>query len=373
MRVLVATVTAGGGHLAAAAALEEAWRARRGRDVVERVDLLQFVSKLQRKLYAEGYVQLVERAPEVYGMAFRRTDDPKKVQKPKSLRRRIAFGTNKRFVQHLAEFKPDVVLCTHYLPLEILAHLRAERAGPHPLTVCVVTDLEAHAFWMEPHVDLWCVAAEETKASLVARGAKEADIAVTGIPIAGKFSAVIDVAAVRRRYGWRDDLPVVLVLGGGFGMGPVASIVEQLDKVTGALQAVVVAGRNEALRESLAALDRTHPTDILGFCGNMHELMTAADLIVTKPGGLTTSEALAIGRPLCILQPIPGQETANADYLLERGAAIKVNRPEDLPFRLEQLLGSKKLRAMAQAAAALGKPRAAEAVCEAVLRRAAAG
>jgi len=355
--------------LAAAAALEEAWKALRPRDAVERVDVLQFVSKLQRRLYAEGYVKLVENAPEIYGMAFRKTDDAKKALRDKTFRRTLAYGANKRFVEYLTKFKPDVVLCSHYLPLEILDYIRAKRPEPHPLTVCVVTDLEAHAFWIEPFVDFYCVATEDTKASLAARGVKEADIEATGIPIAARFAAPVDARAVRRRYGWRDDLPALLALSGGFGMGPVAETLEQLDKVSTEFQTIVVAGRNQELRQALAAQDRKHPTDVLGFCANMHELMTVADLILTKPGGLTTSEAMAIGRPLCIVQPIPGQETANADYLLERGAAIKVNRLEDLPFRLEQLISSPKLKDMAKAAAAIGRPQAARAVAQAVLRR----
>jgi processive 1,2-diacylglycerol beta-glucosyltransferase len=108
---------------------------------------------------------------------------------------------------------------------------------------------------------------------------------------------------------------------------------------------------------------------VLGFVTNMHELMTVSDLIISKPGGLTTSEALAMGKPIFILNPIPGQEAANSDFLLERGAAAKVNRVEDLPFRLGQLLGSKKLAEMAHAAKRLGRPAAAPDICKEVLRR----
>jgi len=123
------------------------------------------------------------------------------------------------------------------------------------------------------------------------------------------------------------------------------------------------------LRRDLAAQDRKHPTRVLGFASNMHELMAVADLIITKPGGLTSSEALALGRPLLILDPIPGQEAANSDFLLERGAAAKVNRAEDLPFRVEQLLDDKKLAKMAKAARKLGRVAAAKTICEEVVRR----
>lgn len=371
MRILIATVTAGAGHLQAAMALEEAWRALRPDDEVAKVDLLDHVSRLHRKVYVQGYVKLVEHAPELWGMVFKKTDNPRLARKLTRLRRGFAERTNKRFVKYLKAFQPDAVLCTHYLPVEIMGHLKGK--GFRPLTVCVVTDFEAHTLWMDPAVDLYCVAAGETRASLVARGAREEDIAVTGIPIAARFSQPAGTAAFRKSQGLRNDLPTLLVLGGGFGMGPVAEILGALDKVERPVQVVVVAGRNEELRRELAGRDHRHPTRVLGFVTNMHEWMAVADLILTKPGGLTTSEALALGKPLFILNPIPGQEAANSDFLLERGAAVKVNRVEDVPYRLDQLLGSKRLKDLSRAARALGRPRAASDVCAETQRRLNAG
>ncbi|MDB6067943.1 MAG: Monogalactosyldiacylglycerol synthase [Pedosphaera sp.] len=369
MRILIATITAGGGHLQAASALDEAWRALRPRDVVERVDLQKFFSPLHKKIHTDGYLQLVERAPELWGMIFKKTDNPKLVRRLARLRRAFPPHSTTRFIRYVKQFKPDVVFCTHYLPVEILQKAKEKWEGKSPLAVCVVTDFEAHALWMGDAVDFYCVAAEETKARLIARGVKSENIIPTGIPIAAKFSSQPDAAAVRLRYGLRDDLPTLLVLGGGFGMGPVAEILCELDKIDQPFQTLVVAGRNEELRRELAVHDRKHPTHVLGFVTNMHELMAVADLIVTKPGGLTSSEALAMGKPLFILNPIPGQEAANSDFLLERGAAAKANRVEDVPFRLGQLLGSKKLLEMGRAAKALGRPSAAPDICQEVLRR----
>ncbi len=370
MRILIATMTAGGGHLAAAAALEEAWHAMRPRDVIERVDLLKFYSPLHRKIHSDGYVKLVERAPELWGMVFKKTDDPKVARRLNRLQQLFPGRSRLRFVRHVKHFKPDAVICTHYSPLEVLGEMRLKGGeAKGPLCVSVVTDFEAHALWMDAGVDLYCVAAEETKARLVARSAVATDVVSTGIPIATKFSAAMNAQSVRRSMGLRDDLPTLLVLSGGFGMGPVGKILAQLDHVSGDFQTLVVCGRNEELRRELAAQDRKHPTRVLGFASNMHELMGVADLILTKPGGLTTSEALALGKPLLILDPIPGQEAANSDFLLERGAAVKVNRVEDVPYRVGQLLGTKKLGALSKAARLLGRPGSAMAVCNEVLRR----
>lgn len=366
MRVLIATVTAGGGHVAAAAALEEAWRGLRPSDTVERLDLLKFFSPLHKKIHADGYIKLVERAPELWGMVFKKTDDLKLARRLNRWKRILPSASRVRFARFVKKFQPDVVLCTHYVPLETLGHLKEKI----PLRCAsVVTDFEAHALWMDSSVDLYFVAAEETKARLVARGAVKENVIATGIPISAKFLAKMDARAIRKSLELRADLPTLLVLGGGFGMGPVAEILAELDKTERQFQTIVVAGRNEKLQRKLAAQNYNHPTRVLGFATNMHELMAVADLIVTKPGGLTSSEAMAMGKPMFILNPIPGQEAANSDFLLERGAAAKANRIEDLPFRIEQLLGSKKLKEMAKAARELGKPNAAMEICEVVVER----
>jgi processive 1,2-diacylglycerol beta-glucosyltransferase len=373
MRILIATVTAGGGHLAAAAALEEAWKTERREDVVERIDLLKFFSPIHRKIHADGYVKLVERAPEIWGMVFKNTDNPEAARRLNRLKRLFPSSSRMRFVRFVKQFKPDAIVCTHYLPLEMLGQMRQRNRAFDPLIVSVVTDFEAHALWMESCVDLYCVAAEETRMRLVARGTPKEKIIATGIPISARFSAKIDAKAIRKKLGLRDDLPTLLVLSGGFGMGPVAEILSALDQVSQPFQTVVVTGRNEELRRELAAQDRAHPTHVFGFTSNMHELMAVADLVITKPGGLTSSEALALGKPLFILNPIPGQEAANSDFLLERGAAGKVNRVEDLSYRIEQLIGSKKLVEMAKAAKALGRPDAARTICVACCERTGSG
>jgi processive 1,2-diacylglycerol beta-glucosyltransferase len=414
MRILIATVTAGAGHLQAAAALEEAWRSLRPADIVQRVDVLDFTPRLYRKAVADGYLKLVGHAPELYALVFKKTDNPTLVRKLTRLRRLSARLLAQKFVKHLKRFRPDAVLCPHFLPLEIIGHLKRKelstasdspspnlsrkgrgtrfvveapiaqsissplegedqgegsRSRSRPFTVCIVTDFEAHALWMEPCVDLYCVAAEMTMARLVARGVPKANIAVTGIPIAAKFSGKVNPVAIRRQYGLRNDLPTLLVLGGGFGVGPVKRILAELDKLTKPVQALVVCGRNEELRREIANKDHRHPTHVLGFVSNMHELMAVSDMIVTKPGGLTSSEALAMGKPLVIIDPIPGQEAANSDFLLEHSAAIKLNRLEDLPYRIEKLIGSKTLATMAREAKALGRANAARSVCKETLAR----
>src|SRR5436190_14717795 len=223
MRILIATVTAGSGHLQAAIALEEAWRVVRPTDPVEHLDALDFAPRFYKKIYEKGYPKLVNHAPEVYGLAFRKTDNPARVKKLTRLRRTFAKLTTRPFVERLLASQPDAVICTHYLPLVVLGGLKHKaRRWRSPLNVCVVTDFEAHAFWMEPCVGLYCVAAEETKARLVARGAAPENVVVTGIPISAKFERRPELGRVQAE----------------LGLAPVAT----------PIQTVVVCGRNEKLR-----------------------------------------------------------------------------------------------------------------------------
>ncbi len=396
MKVLIATATAGGGHLAAASAIEDAWRTLRPHDSVEKLDLVKFYSTLHRKIHADGYEKIVEHAPELWGMLFSKTDDPKVVARLNKLGRTFTGPSGLRLERHIKRTKPDVVICTHYGIVAVLDRMWEKNQSPRsrrreeaesrenpdapsassprrlqdgPFVVSVVTDFEAHALWMGDSVNLYCVAAAATCARLSARGATAANMAVTGIPISNKFANPVVARDVRARMGLRDDQPVVLLLGGGFGWGPISETLAELDKVEARFQTVVVCGRNADLRREVAAQDRKHPTHVLGFVSNMNELMAVSDLVITKPGGLTTSEALASGLPMVVINPIPGQEAANSDFLLQAGAAIKVNRIEEMSIRVGELLGTKKLAAMAKAARAVGHPTAARNVCDEVLRR----
>jgi processive 1,2-diacylglycerol beta-glucosyltransferase len=367
MRVLIATVTAGAGHLQAAAALEEAWREFRPADEVLRSDVLAFTSALYRKSYSTGYVKVVERAPELYGLLFRKADNPALLRKVTRVRRWLAALPADKFVRHVRKFRPDLILSTHFMPPEVLGGSRTYRDQTRPPLVTVVTDFEAHALWLEPSVDTYCVATEQTAARFLARGVPAEKVRVTGIPIARRFSQPVDVPGFHKRMGWREDLPLLLVLGGGFGMGPVREVLDQVCRTELPLQVAVVCGRNEELRRSLAGRDYALPVHVLGFVSNMQELMASSVMVVTKPGGLTTAEALALGKPLLIVNPIPGQEAANSDFLLEHGAAAKVNCLEDLPFKLKEVLAVRRLKALSHAAAGLGRPDAARQVCLAAL------
>lgn len=264
-------------------------------------------------------------------------------------------------MKFLREFAPDVICHTHFLPAEIVA--REKRKGriraPHAV---VVTDFDVHRFWVCPGVDRYFVAREDNGVHLRALGEPADRVKVTGIPIHPSFAGAIDRASLRRKHGVAVERPLLLVLCGGFGVGPVEDLVRSMAGAVPQAQIVVVAGRNEALRKKLERVATAAPGNVrvLGFTTEMQEWMALAQVAVTKPGGLTTSEALALGLPLVVANAIPGQETRNATMLYEEGAAISGENPFTVADRVARLLASPdRLRAMARAARRLGRAAAA--------------
>ncbi len=239
-------------------------------------------------------------------------------------------------------------------------------------TFAVVTDFVVHRLWVYPELGAYCVASEAMRDFLAAAGVTRERSALTGIPVDGRFTAAGDRAAARAALGLKPEVPTVLLMGGGAGVMPMAAIVAALETLALPLRVVAVAGRNEALREQLAALAgrlRHVKLTALGFVGNVDVLMAAADVLVSKPGGMTATEALARGLPLVIFRPIPGVEEANTAFLVASGAARRAESADELAATVGGLLTAQadELAAMRAAALAHGRPEAAMTVARMVL------
>jgi processive 1,2-diacylglycerol beta-glucosyltransferase len=350
----------------AAEAVEAACRVRYPRAEVQHVDILTLTPRPFRKVYADAYLDMVNSAPELMGLLYERTNRPPRHGATDRVRFEIEKLNTRKIAELAREFKPDVIVHTHFLPAQIVAHekKRGRIMAPH---VVVVTDFDVHRFWCCPGADRYFVAREDNKLHLVALGEPADRVRITGIPILPAFGGTPDVPALRRKHKIDSGKPLLLVLGGGFGVGPIEELVQQLwASVRGAPMAVVT-GRNEELRARLevAARKAPVPTHVLGFTKEMHEWMALASLVVTKPGGLTTSEALARGLPMVVVNAIPGQETRNATMLFEEGVAISGENPYTIGPRVARLLAAPaRLATMARAARKLGRPRAAMDVAE---------
>ena len=372
-RILVLSASVGAGHLRAAQAVELALRQLDPAAVVQNIDVLELTNAAFRQLYGRAYLDLVNRAPHMLGYFYDLLDRQPSKQRKSDRLRLLAEKLNLRKFSKLLCSEPwDVIVNTHFLPAELIASLRQHEklSVPH---LTATTDFETHRLWVNQPCDHYFTATAEGAANLQQWGVPVGDVTVTGIPVHPVFSEAKDPAECRRRHQLSGDRPVILQLSGGFGVGPIEKLYQSILAVDIPLELVVVAGRNEELKTRLERLSTPsrHLVHVLGFTTEMDELMAAADLVVSKPGGLTTSEALARGTPMAVVNPIPGQESRNSDYLLENAAAIKINNLATLPYKLGQLLGTPgRLAELAANARRLGRPRAAFDVAEAALQMA---
>jgi processive 1,2-diacylglycerol beta-glucosyltransferase len=362
-RILVLSASVGAGHLRAAEAVELALREVVPQAVVKNLDVLQLTNRLFRRVYGKFYLDLVNKAPHVLGYFYDLMDRPSRSGRNRGDRLRLAVeNLNLRPFHRFLQSEPwDLVINTHFLPAEIIASLRKKGKIDVP-QVTVTTDFETHRLWVNQPCERYFTATEEGALYLQSWGVPAADTVATGIPVHPVFSKPKDRSACLARHGLAGDRPVVLQLAGGFGVGPVEKLYRALLDVTVPLQVVAVSGRNAKLKEQLEKVPcpPRHQSEVLGFTDQIDELMAAADLVVSKPGGLTTSETLARGAVMVIVNPIPGQESRNSDFLLENGAAIKVNNVATLAQKVTALLGEpgrlKQLRANVRRVA---RPRAA--------------
>jgi processive 1,2-diacylglycerol beta-glucosyltransferase len=360
--ILILSASVGAGHMRAAQAVELAARQLAPQAQVKNIDILTLTNAGFRRVYGKAYLDLVNRAPHVLGYVYDLLDKPRS---PKSKRDKLRLAVEKlnlrRFCDMMEEGNWDIVVNTHFLPAEIIASLRRERKLSIP-QITVTTDFETHRLWVNQPCERYATATEEGAAYLRHWGVPAESVVVTGIPIHPLFSQAKTREECLRNQGLAGDRPVVLQLAGGFGVGPIEKLFHGLLQVEIPLEIVVVAGRNEQVKRELeqVKIPVCHRVKILGFTDEMDELMAAADVVVSKPGGLTTSEVLARGAAMAIVNPIPGQESRNSDYLLENGAAIKINNVATLPLKLTQLLRDpQRLASLKNNARRIAKPRAA--------------
>lgn len=368
-KVLLLSASAGAGHVRAAEAIEKAFKETangEGREV-HHLDILNYTNKVFRHLYSKAYIDLVNKLPEVPGWVYDKLDKPWKNE-----RRRLALDklNTRPLVKLLRGYQPDLIVCTHFLPAEIVSWLKAkERLASRQ--VIIVTDFDVHAMWLVHHYEHYFVAIDEARAYLEALGIPAPKITVSGIPIDPVFAKRKDKQEMRAKHGLAPDRTTILLSAGGFGVGSVDALIASLLPLQHRSQIVAICGRNEELKkrlQKLAARAKSDATVLLkpfGYTKEMDELMTASDLVLGKPGGLTTSEALAKGLVFVIVNPIPGQEERNSDHLLEGGVAIRCNNLPVLTYKLDKLLADpKRFAAMQESAKRMGRPNAAKEIVD---------
>lgn len=360
-RILLLSVSAGAGHMRAAEALKAGALAERPEAEVVHLDVMNYVNATFRKIYTDLYIKLVTNHPALWGWIYQASTEAEPDATGQKLRRVVERLSTRRLRDAIDDFAPDAIVCTHFLPAELLMREIAKGRLQAPVWV-QVTDYDLHRMWVIPNMTGFFVGNEEVAFRMRAHAIDPARIHVTGIPIMPAFAQSYDRAACASAFGLDPARRTCLLMGGGAGLG-VAALAHRLLAVDPALQLVVLAGKNaQALAElqAMAAREGKGRLFPMGFTSEVPRLMATADIVVTKPGGLTTSECLAMGLPMIVSDPIPGQEERNADYLLENGAALKAIDPLALEHRMRLIAAApERLEVMRRNARALGRPHAA--------------
>jgi processive 1,2-diacylglycerol beta-glucosyltransferase len=329
-------------------------------------DSLDHTNVLHKQFYSTLYKKLSAMLPEFLGWWYETSDDPWVADKGRLL---IDLPQALPLINLVREFKPDVILCTHFMPAGVISWLIANGKLDARLGV-VITDFHFHAFWITRAFNWYFVAQEDDKIHMEALGLPADRIEVTGIPVEPEFGAPVDANAVLERHGLQPGRPTLLVAGGALGMSPATAVVRQLLQLDRDFQAIIVCGKNEEMLNEIVDLLKDRPADfrVFGYTKEMSDFMSVASILLSKPGGMTTAEAVACGLPMMILDPIGGQEERNADVLLEAGAAVKCTEVTLVAHKLRRLLDDpERLRQMSRNARSLGHPNAAAEISRIVL------
>jgi len=356
-RILILYMTNKSGHHHAALALQEAIIELDSSIEVNCVNAFSYTNPVLNKITHTTYMQIIRRSPEVWGYLY---DNPDVVRRSRNLKKMIHKYSSRKLINLFSEFNPDVVVCTQAFPCGMVADLKKYKKIDIPI-VGVTTDYVTHSFWYYDSVDSYIVSDESTKDQMVKNGIKEERVKVYGIPISPRFMRSVDRDKVFKELGLEPDLPVVVVMGGGRGLGRIKQVVYSLAKTQKRFQIVAICGVNKKLHRYLKIksrrLNRFKPFKVFDYVEHMDWIMSVADILISKPGGITTAEALAKGLPMIIFNPIPGQEISNTEFLLKSGAAIRCDRIADIGILVEELLQvSNKLSIMSDSARGSGFP-----------------
>ncbi len=363
---MILSAGVGSGHNAAGRALESELAGRPGVEAVRSVDVLSLTSDLFRSLQDDAYFTLVDAVPWLVGWGYDMNDVPFRSRGAMSLWDQL---NTTAVVETVRDFAPDTLICTHYLPARLVSLLLGRGRLQSTMSV-VTTDYDFQGMWLTAPFNRLYVARDETRAHMVESGLPADRITVSGIPVGKAYSAPADPDAVLARYELRSDVPILLISAGAAGGEYTRAVVTQTLAIDAPFQAVVVCGRNEQLREAVTELVASDPGRyrVIGYTTDMAGLMRVATLFVGKPGGLSSSECMAAGLPMVLINPIPGQEVRNSDFLLEEGAAVRCNYGTTIGYKIATLLEApERLERMAASARRIGRPEAAEVIATGAL------
>ena len=363
MKVLIFSATTGGGHMRAANALKEYIMQKEPDSIVRIEDTIEYASPILNKAVTEGYVYMATKTPKMYGTFYKTIDKDSPMNKPFEI---AVKQYRKKFIPLIDDFSPDIIVTTHPVGTEMASVLK-NKENMHIPIISILTDFAAHQTYVNEGVDAYIVSCTEMIGQLMLRGVGNAKILPYGIPVKQEFFKKINRREAMESEGLNPDVPTLLLMAGSFGVTDVLKIYHKIVKSECDFQIVAITGKNEKLYETFVkylsklTLNNTlfefdlqrpdkssmklsrhkkpfKPTKLLYYTNEVEKYMQIADLIVTKPGGLTVSESIATGLPMGIFKAIPGQEEQNADYLVRSGMAVRLEKTNQCTRTINELM-----------------------------------
>ncbi|MCK9479305.1 MAG: glycosyltransferase [Firmicutes bacterium] len=352
MKVLLLSVTAGQGHHQTAMAISEELT-KRGMQC-ETLDILKYIDPIICEVVSKSYLMSTKHLPIAYG-SFYSLAERNEAKKEKLLSRLTSTAVSKRVAKYIEQSKPDVIICTHVFAAQVLTHVEKFNG----LTIGIVTDFTIHPYWEETALDFYVIASELLMLHAEKKGIDAGKLLPIGIPIHEKFSGRIPKAEARKQLGIKDKI-TILVMSGSMGYGNIVQHIKRMDTVNLDFQILCVCGKNLRAKKNIYKIETTREIYAYGYVDNIDIMMDAADVIITKPGGLTVSEALAKRLPMILINPIPGQEVRNTEFLLNNAGAMKMSKTCPADICLYQILINDRRRAILEDIMGyIGKPHAA--------------
>ncbi|MBC5630102.1 glycosyltransferase [Clostridium sp. NSJ-6] len=362
MNILILSASTGGGHMRASRAIENYMSEHDESANVKIVDSLLYINPILNKTVTSGYVYLATKTPKIYGKLYELTN---KEDRWISFVSRLNYLFANKLLPLIDEFKPDVIITTHPFPTEMVSILKSKELVNIPL-VCIMTDYAPHKTWVNQQVDAYIVSNDDMVKEMSNIGIKEEVIYPYGIPIEQVFFEKKDKDLVLDELELNPNLPTILMMAGSFGVTNVFKIYEDIININRDFQVIVITGKNQKLYDEFAKVinKSEKQTKLIYFTDEVNKFMQAADIIITKPGGLTITEALASNIPMAIFDAIPGQEEENADFLINHNMAIKLEKGQSCDKLIEELLINKeKLNNMKEACKSFDKNDSSKNIC----------
>ncbi len=365
-KVLLMHITKTSGHHRATVSIDHALKQIDPNVETLNLNGFAYMYPILEKIVNRAYMSVIKRRPQIWDYLY---DNPRLVKRSGMIKKVLNNIKHPKLSRLFRRFNPDVVVCSQAFPCGMIGDFKRRHNYPIKL-IGVLTDFAPHHYWLHEEVDYYIVPTREACDRLICDGIKEDKIKIFGIPADPKFAQPSDPNKTISDLGFRKDVKTILVMGGGQGVGPIVTIVKNLCQLEEEFQMIVLVGTNKRIVKKLKKINLAngHRLKVLSYTNNVNELMDIADLIITKPGGMTTAECLAKGLPMVIVNSIPGQEARNADLLLKKNIAIRVDDLSSLAEQIRSLLRSpERLAAMRQASLDHGKPYAAMDIAKLIL------